>query len=74
MAMLGRLAEAVVQRLSGGPVMAVCRVERPQRLVTYYFGGQRRVLLENGDGSRERCRIVGTRWRPAGRLWYLDAR
>ena len=54
-------------------VGAVLHARQPERLVDYYFArGGRDVLLGAGQGAR-RGRIVSTRWRPDGRLWYVQA-
>jgi len=52
---------------------AVLRARQAKRLVDYYFArGGRDVLLGAGEDAR-RGRIVSTRWRPDGRLWYVAA-
>jgi hypothetical protein len=52
---------------------AVLRSRQAERLVDYYFArGGRDVLLGAGDEAR-RSRIVSTRWRPEGRLWFVEA-
>jgi hypothetical protein len=51
----------------------VLRSRQAERLVEYYFGrGGRDVVLGAGEDAR-RGRIVATRWRPDGRLWFVEA-
>lgn len=52
---------------------AVLRARQVERLLEYYFArGGRDIVLGAGDGAR-RGRIVSTRWRPDGRLWFVEA-
>ena len=66
------LAEASTGRTEAS-AGAVLRARQAERLVDYYFArGGRDVLLGAGEDAR-RGRIVSTRWRPDGRLWFFEA-
>jgi hypothetical protein len=66
------LAEASVLPAEA-PAGAVLRARQVKRLVDYYFArGGRDIVLGAGDDAR-RGRIVSTRWRPDGRLWFVEA-
>jgi len=58
---------------AGASAGAVLRPRQAERLVEYYFArGGRDIVLGAGDDAR-RGRIVSTRWRPHGRLWFVEA-
>jgi hypothetical protein len=69
------LAEASCSRPAGeSSAGAVLRTSGPDRIPGYYFGSKgRRIVLRHADGSAEHARILGTRWDPRGRLWFVRA-